>query len=120
MSGHPFRIGTRKSTLALRQTGLVCDLLRSARPDLDVEVVTYESSGDKMLGIPAPQLALDAFTDSIETALAAGEIEAAVHSYKDLPPDDTPGLIVAAVPLRADPREALVCARPLKLNHGIT
>ena len=72
MSGRPFRIGTRQSTLALRQTNLVCDLLRSARPDIDVEVVTYESSGDRMLDVPAPQLAVDAFTDSIETALAAG------------------------------------------------
>lgn len=117
MSGRLFRIGTRQSTLALRQTKLVCDLIRSARPDVDVELVTYESSGDKMLDVPAPQLALDAFTDVIESALVAGEIDAAVHSYKDLPPDDTPGLIVAAVPLRADPREALVCARPLKLSE---
>ncbi len=117
MSRRRFRIGTRQSTLALRQTQLVCDLLGSARPDLEVAIVKYESSGDRMLEVPAPQLSLDAFTDSIETALAAGEIDAAVHSYKDLPPDDTPGLIVAAVPLRADPREALVCAQPLKLSE---
>ncbi|MEO7102083.1 MAG: hydroxymethylbilane synthase [Gemmatimonadaceae bacterium] len=117
MSRRPFRIGTRQSTLALRQTQMVCDLLGSARPDVEVAIVQYESSGDKMLEVPAPQLALDAFTDSIETALAAGEIDAAVHSYKDLPPDSTPGLIVAAVPLRADPREALVCAQPRKLRE---
>jgi hydroxymethylbilane synthase len=84
---------------------------------MDVDVRHYESSGDVLLGVPAPQLAPDAFTDSIERALLAGEIDAAVHSYKDLPADATPGLVVAAVPLRADPREALVCSRRLTLRE---
>lgn len=110
-------VGTRHSKLALHQTGLVVKLLRDARPDLEIEVLSYSSSGDMMLDVPAPQLAADAFTDSIERALAAGEIDVAVHSYKDLPTDITPGLIVAAVPLRADPREALVCARNLRLSE---
>ncbi|MEO7218553.1 MAG: hydroxymethylbilane synthase [Gemmatimonadaceae bacterium] len=112
-----FTLGTRQSPLALYQTNLVAGLIAQARSDLDIEIVRFESSGDRMLEIPAPQLAADAFTDTIENALSAGEIDAAVHSLKDLPLDATRGLIVAAVPVRADPREALVCATQMTLAH---
>lgn len=110
-----FTLGTRQSPLALYQTNLVAGLIALTRSDLDIEVVRFESSGDRMLEVPAPQLAADAFTDTIENALSAGEIDAAVHSLKDLPLEATRGLIVAAVPVRADPREALVCATRLTL-----
>ncbi len=80
------------------------------------EVREYEASGDTMLHVPAPELAPDAFTDVLETALERGDIDAAVHSYKDMPADMSPGLVVAAVPVRADPREALVSALPLTLD----
>ncbi len=112
-----FTLGTRRSKLALHQTRLVVGLLATAHPDVDIQIRGYDASGDTMLNVPAPQLAADAFTDSIERALAAGEIDAAVHSYKDLPLEATPGLVIAAVPVRADWREALVCARHLKLNE---
>jgi len=112
-----FVVGTRKSELALRQTAIVAGLLAAVHPRLDIEVREYETSGDVLLDVPAPQLAADAFTDVIERALSTGEIDAAVHSYKDLPTEATAGLVVAAVPVRADPREALVCARPLKLSE---
>lgn len=108
-------IGTRRSKLALHQTALVANLLASVHPGVEIQIRSYEASGDTMLDVPAPELAANAFTDSIEQALIEGEIDIAVHSYKDLPVDVTPGLVTAAVPLRADPREALVCAHPLKL-----
>jgi hydroxymethylbilane synthase len=117
MTRRSFTVGTRRSRLALHQTGIVVKLLAAARRDVDVQVRTYDSSGDMLLHVPAPQLAADAFTDSIESALIAGEIDAAVHSYKDLPADGTPGLTIAAVPVRADPREALVSARPRRLRE---
>jgi hydroxymethylbilane synthase len=101
----------------MRQTAIVAGLLAAAHPRLDIEVREYETSGDVMLDVPAPQLAADAFTDVIERALSTGEIDAAVHSYKDLPTEATAGLVIAAVPVRADPREALVCARPLRLSE---
>lgn len=116
MSSQRFVVGTRRSELALRQTAIVTSLIAAAHPEIEIEVRHYEASGDVMLDVPAPQLAPDAFTDVIERALIAGEIDAAVHSYKDLPAEVTPGLVIAAVPVRADPREALVCARPLKLS----
>jgi hydroxymethylbilane synthase len=115
MKKRRFSVGSRRSKLALYQTGLVAQLIARTRADLDVQIVEYESSGDLQLDIPAPQLRDDAFTDFIEQALAAGTIDAAVHSYKDLPADIAPGLIIGAVPLRADPREALVCAQKLTL-----
>ena len=117
MTRRLFTLGTRRSKLALHQTGLVVDLIASMHPEVDIEVRTYEAWGDTMLDVPATELPADAFTDSIERALIAGEIDAAVHSYKDLPPDSSPGLVIAAVPVRADLREALVCARPLKLSE---
>ena len=117
MSARRLAIGTRRSPLALYQARLVVELIAAAHPELDIEIREYEASGDTMLDVPAPLLAADAFTDSIETALAAGEIDAAVHSYKDLPIEPTCGLTIAAVPVRADPREALVCARPLTLRE---
>ncbi len=117
MSGRRIVIGTRRSPLALYQARVVVELISAAHPELQIAVREYEASGDRMLDVPAPMLAADAFTDSIEQALAAGEIDAAVHSYKDLPIEQTHGLTIAAIPVRADPREALVCARQLTLRE---
>jgi hydroxymethylbilane synthase len=108
------RLGTRKSPLALRQTDIVRDLLVRAHPSLIVELVTFTTTGDEILDVPVQQLAADAFTDRVERALLDGTIDVAVHSYKDLPAEPTPGLVIAAVPVRADPREALVA------THGRT
>jgi hydroxymethylbilane synthase len=110
-------IGTRSSELALRQTRQVAELLRAAWPQLDVRTRHYVSSGDEQLDLPADQLAPDAFVDRLERALLAGEVDAVVHSYKDLPFAATPGLVIAAVPLRADPREALVARSGLRLDQ---
>jgi hydroxymethylbilane synthase len=101
-------IGTRSSELALRQARQVDAMLRAAWPGLDVRTRLYVSSGDERLDVPADQLAPDAFVDRLERALLAGEVDAVVHSYKDLPAVATAGLVIAAVPVRADPREALV------------
>lgn len=117
MSHRNVAVGTRRSPLALYQTQLVAELISAAHPELRLEIREYEASGDRMLDIPAPLLAADAFTDSIEQALLVGAIDAAVHSYKDLPLNPTPGLTIAAVPVRADPREALVCGRMLTLRE---
>ena len=116
MTSRPFVVGTRRSRLALYQARVVLDLLRAARPGMSFELREFTASGDNLLHVPAPQLAADAFTDVIESALASGEIDAAVHSYKDLPPDPVAGLIIAAVPVRADPRESLVSATGAKLR----
>lgn len=99
----PLRIGTRGSALALAQTEIVIQALRARFPDLPVERVVVRTSGD--LGRRDVR---GAFVKELQRALLAGEIDLAVHSLKDLPTDPVPGLQIAAVLERADPREALV------------
>lgn len=108
-------LGTRSSKLALQQTQQVETLLRAAWPALDISTTVFQTSGDNRLDIPFTVLADNAFTDEIERALLAGTIDVAVHSYKDLPPNGTPGLTIAAIPVRADPRDALVARDGLTL-----
>ena len=102
-------IGTRGSRLALRQTDIVIEMLAAVHGG-GVTVVTREISteGDRS-SAPLTEIGgLGVFTKSIEDALAGGEIDVAVHSLKDLPPVATSGLMLAAIPRRADPRDALV------------
>lgn len=108
-------VGTRGSPLAVRQAEIVCDLIRAVRPDIGIVVRTYETSGDVRQDVPVSQLSPDAFTDRVEQALLDGEVDVAVHSYKDLPERATAGLVIAAVPVRADTREALVARDGLQL-----
>ncbi len=101
-------IGTRGSILARTQAEQVVALLSAAHPELAIRWRIYGSSGDERPEVPFAELADDAFTDRIERALLGGEIDAAVHSYKDLPQEPMAGLVIAAIPVRADPRESLV------------
>ena len=110
------RIATRESRLAIAQTELVLGLLRATRRDLEIEVRLFATSGDCSQDTPIELLADGAFTDRIERALLDGEADAAVHSFKDLPARLPDGLIIAAVPLRTDPREALVSREGLTLD----
>ncbi|WP_431877118.1 hydroxymethylbilane synthase [Micromonospora marina] len=104
----PLRLGTRGSTLAMAQSGHVAEALTAAtgRPVELVEVVT---AGDRSTA-PVQRLGVGVFVSALRDALTAGEIDFAVHSYKDLPTAAAPGLHVAAVPPRQDPRDALVAA----------
>jgi hydroxymethylbilane synthase len=105
------RIGTRGSALALWQSRHVAGLLSRHLPGLDIELVEITSLGDRVTDVPLSHVeGTGFFTASIEQALVAGEVDVAVHSYKDLPVASTPGLIVAAVPERG-PIEDVLCAR---------
>jgi hydroxymethylbilane synthase len=101
---HAVRIGTRGSALALAQAGLVQAGLRAAGQA--AEVVVIETDGDRR----APDTAWGegAFVAAIARQLLDGEIDVAVHSAKDIPTDEDPGLRIAAYLPRADPRDALV------------
>jgi hydroxymethylbilane synthase len=111
------RIGTRGSKLALIQTNLVADALVAAHPGLDIELVTITTHGDA-----DQQSSLSTgegqgwFTSAIQQALSQAEIDLAVHSYKDLPTRRPPGLMIGAVPVREDPRDALVSANGQSLR----
>lgn len=105
------RIGTRGSALARWQTDFVCAGLRAADPAVDLEIVEIRTVGDERQDVPLGELeGIGFFTTAIERALQAGEIDVAVHSFKDLPVEPSPGLAIAAVPGRA-PFEDALCAR---------
>ncbi|MFG3422059.1 hydroxymethylbilane synthase [Micromonospora sp. NPDC048063] len=102
----PLRLGTRGSKLAMAQSGHVAEALTAAtgRPVELVEVVT---AGDRS-SAPVHRLGVGVFVSALRDALTAGTIDFAVHSYKDLPTATAAGLHIAAVPIRQDPRDALV------------
>jgi len=103
------RLATRGSRLALVQTSLVADLLRRAHPTLEVEVIEVLTAGDRDQSTPLPEgESAGWFTTAIQQALLRGEADIAIHSYKDLPTKRPDGLVIAAIPLREDPRDALV------------
>ena len=97
------RIGTRGSALALAQAQTVASALGA-------ELVVIQSEGDRSTASLASLGGAGVFAAALREALLAGEVDAVVHSYKDLPTAPTPGLVIAAVPKRADARDAL-CAR---------
>jgi hydroxymethylbilane synthase len=107
----PFRLATRGSPLALRQTELVAELLRARHADLEVEVVVVRTRGDD-LSAPLDQIGgQGVFVTEVEAAVAGGRADAAVHSAKDMTSTMTAALVLAAVPPRADARDGLVgCA----------
>jgi len=103
-----FVIGARGSKLSLTQVELVSRALRAAHPDVQLEVREIHTEGDRSTA-PLSQIGgLGVFTKAIEDALLAGDADIAVHSLKDLPAALAPGLLLAAVPERADPRDALI------------
>jgi hydroxymethylbilane synthase len=108
------RIGTRGSALALWQSRHVASLLARNLPGMQIELVEISSLGDRVTDVPLSHVeGTGFFTASIEQALIRKEVDVAVHSYKDLPVESTPGLVVAAVPPRG-PVEDVLCARNRK------
>jgi hydroxymethylbilane synthase len=108
------RIGTRSSALAMAQTGIVADRLRAAGHEC--ELVEISTSGDRS-SAPVAQLGVGVFVSALRDALARGEVDVAVHSYKDLPTAPDPRLRLAAVPGREDPRDALVARDGMVLGE---
>ena len=104
------RIGTRGSPLALVQATLAEAALVRAEPGLKPERVIIRTTGDRQSETGAPEAGKGVFVKEIEDALLAATIDVAVHSLKDLPADLLPGLVLAAVLPREDPRDAF-CSR---------
>lgn len=106
------RIGTRKSALALIQTRLVAEELKQAWPDIEIEIVTKDTLGDRILDRPLQEFGgKGVFVSEFEQAMQQGDIDLAVHSAKDLPMDLSEGLCIAAVSRREDPRDVLVTVK---------
>ncbi|WP_433628010.1 hydroxymethylbilane synthase [Nocardia sp. CA-120079] len=110
----PWRIGTRGSLLALTQAGTIRDNLIAAGHD--AELVVVKTAGD-LSADPVQQIGVGVFTSALRDELAAGKIDIAVHSYKDLPTAQDPRFTIAAIPPREDPRDALVARDGLVLGE---
>ncbi len=95
------RVGTRGSQLALAQTRIALDRLGAT------QLTVVRTRGDES-DAPLPQLGEGVFVAALEEALRRGEVDVAVHSLKDLPTDEPADLIVAAIPAREDPRDAII------------
>lgn len=109
MPREKIRIGSRKSRLAVIQTEIVAELLRRGHPELEIEIVTMDTTGDVVLDRP-----LDAvggkglFTLELEQALRRRDIDLSVHSLKDMPEATAEDLPILAYSKREDPRDALI------------
>jgi hydroxymethylbilane synthase len=102
-------IGTRGSKLALWQTEHVAQRLEKTAPGVRCRIETLVTQGDRRLDQPLPEIGgKGLFTAELEEALRRRQIDLAVHSLKDLPVDDTPGLVIGAILSRADVRDVLV------------
>ena len=101
------RLGTRKSPMAMIQSGHVAELI-TQRTGADVELVGLTSFGD-ITRVNLPDIGgTGVFVSALRESLLGGDIDLAVHSLKDLPTAPLPGITLAAVPARDDPRDALI------------
>ena len=113
------RIGTRRSDLARTQTGHVADALRAAT-GRDIELVEITTDGDRSQAAGTPLTggnSIGVFVSALRDALLAGEVDAAVHSLKDLPTYPCEGITIAAITQREDPRDVVVARDGLTLGE---
>ena len=110
------RIGTRRSKLSIWQAERIAELIKHRHTDVQVEIREYSTRSDLNPAAPLREIeGRGIFTDALEAALRAREIDCAVHSLKDMPVEMAEGLALAAVPQRGDHRDALVSRSGLKL-----
>lgn len=104
-----YKVGTRGSKLALKQTEQVIETLRAAFLEDEFEIVAIETTGDKQRDKPIESIgSKGVFVDTIEKDLLSGEISLAVHSMKDMPAEPKRGLVFTKPIGREDPRDVLI------------
>lgn len=109
---------TRPSALARWQTKRVIHLLQAAHPGLECSEYVITTTGDRVLDRPLPEIGgKGLFTSELEDALLSGKVDAAVHSLKDLPVEDTPGIVIAAIPERGAAFDVLVSANGWTISN---
>lgn len=103
------RVGSRKSELALVQTRFVINQLKELNPEVEFEIVSMTTMGDRVLDKPLPKIGEKSlFTKDLEVALLSGTVDFIVHSLKDLPTVMEIGTTIGAILKRDDPRDALI------------
>jgi hydroxymethylbilane synthase len=110
----PLRLGTRRSPMAMTQSGQVAAMI-TERTGRAVELVGVTTAGDVSRAQLTQIGGTGVFVSALREALLGGEVDLAVHSLKDLPSGPAPGVALAAVPARDDPRDALVARDGAKL-----
>ena len=119
MAARTLRAATRGSPLARWQAEHVASLLRDLDPEVAIELVVVDTQGDRRLDVPIWELGgKGVFAKEVQAAVLDGRADFAVHSAKDLPSVVVPGLVIAAVPERGDPRDALVGSTLADLPAG--
>lgn len=109
MQKRKIRVGSRESKLAVAQSELVMALIAQAHPELELELVTMKTTGDKILDRPLDKVGgKGLFVKELDKALLEGRIDLSVHSLKDMPMDQPAGLPILAYSKRADPRDVLI------------
>ena len=109
---------TRPSALARWQTQNVIYQLQARWPELTCKEIVITTTGDQILSKPLPEIGSKGlFTYELELALMEERVDAAVHSLKDLPTDNTPGLAVNVIPIRADVRDVWICPQGHSLDE---
>lgn len=104
-----YKVGTRKSRLAMIQTQMVVSAIQEKYSDLDIEIVGISTEGDDKITIPLSQMGgQGVFVKEIEKRLLANEIDFAVHSAKDMPSDLSANLIISSTLERANPQDCIV------------
>ncbi|MHB1482749.1 MAG: hypothetical protein ACYCXH_10580, partial [Bellilinea sp.] len=112
ISDPTFVLGTRQSQLALWQANHAGHMLEQLHPGFRYRLKTFVTIGDRKLDQPLPEIGgKGLFTEELEIALRAGTIDFVVHSLKDLPVQNAPGLMIAAIPERENPRDVLISAQ---------
>jgi len=108
-AGIRLRLGTRSSLLALAQSRQVAEQLQRSHPSLEIELVELQSRGDRDRQTPLSDVqAADFFSDELDAALAAGDVDFCVHSWKDIDGPRPENFVRAAVPLRELPHDILL------------
>ncbi len=119
MAPRVLRAATRGSPLARWQAEAIAALVREHDPEVEVELVVVDTQGDRRLDVPIWELGgKGVFAKEVQAAVLDGRADLAVHSAKDLPSVTVPGLVIAAVPERGDPRDALVGSTLADLGEG--
>jgi len=115
MSAATIRIGTRGSALALAQTQTIANSL-AAKTGVTIEIIPISTHGDRSTESLSTIGGTGVFASALREALLNNECDVIVHSLKDLPTGEYPGLTIAAVPKRADARDALCASDGLTLD----
>jgi len=111
------KVGTRESKLAVAQSKIIIEQIWGKYSNIEFELIPIKTSGDAMLDQRLEKIGgKGLFVKEIEYALLNKRIDIAIHSMKDMPAEMTSGLKIAAVSVREDPRDVLVCKRGLRFN----